>query len=321
MANFALEVTRLGFSLLQAVSPTLAGKAAFMMFCRTPPAKPKGEKAIAAHAAGAAKLAGAERFLLRLGGGRRAHAYRLNGGAIGRRKRYLMTHGWGSSSSYMADLIAMLAGTGAEVIALDFPGHGRAGGRFLHMGLAVKAIAAAQARFGAFDAVIGHSFGGAALMVSATRVLGNVEPIGGDRIVLIGSPSAMRWLFVDFGRAIGLKPQAQAVLEGEVERVTGRRLDDVDAGTAAGTLHRPVLVVHAEDDKEVSALHARRYANAGANVRLFWANGFGHRRIVSAEPVLKTIAGFLAEDISEADHPDGAEIIPIFEPPARRASS
>ena len=139
MAKFALEVTRLAFSLMQAVSPRLAGEAAFRLFCRTPPARPKGEKARAAHAAGLAKLAGAERFLLPVDG-RRAHAYRLNGGARGRRKRYLVTHGWGSGMAYMADLVTMLAESGAEVIALDFPGHGRAGGRFLHMALAVKAI-------------------------------------------------------------------------------------------------------------------------------------------------------------------------------------
>lgn len=325
MANFALEVTRLGFSLLQSVSPALAGKAAFALFCRTPSAKPKGGKAIAAHAAGAAKLAGAERFRLPLGSGRHAHAYRLNGGAIGRRKRYLVTHGWGSSSAYMADLIETLASGGAEVIALDFPGHGRSGGRFLHMALAVKAIAAAQARFGAFHAVLGHSFGGAALMVSATKVLDDVEPIGGDRMVLIGSPSEMRWLFVDFGRAIGLRPAAQAVLEGEVHRITGRRLDDFDAGRGGGALHRPVLVVHAEDDKEVSPSHARRYAAAGGMVRLFWANGFGHRRIVSAAPVLAAIAEFLAghevPSGGAGSGSDGADIITFFEPAARRTSS
>ena len=34
----------------------------------------------------------------------------------------------------------------------------------------------------------------------------------------------------------------------------------------------------------------------GPNVTLEWANGFGHRRIVSAEPVIDRIVGFFAED-------------------------
>ncbi len=315
MAKFALEVTRLGFSLMQAVSPRLAGEAAFRLFCRTPSAKPKGEKARAAYAAGVARLAGAEQFTLPVEG-RRAHAYRLNGGALGRRKRYLVTHGWGSGMAYMADLVTMLAGTGAEVIALDFPGHGRAGGRFLHMGLAVKAIAAAEARFGRFDAVIGHSFGGAALMVSASAILPDIKPVSCERMVLIGSPSEMQWLFTDFGRILRLKSAAQAALEDAVQRITGRRLEDFDAGKTAAGIGKPVLVIHAEDDKEVSAAHARRYAASGNHVRLSWANGFGHRRIMSAGPVLREVVAFLADEDIKKD----AEIIPISELPARRAS-
>ncbi|TBY04940.1 alpha/beta hydrolase [Rhizobium laguerreae] len=325
MANFALDVTRLGFSLLQAVSPDLAGRVAFRLFCRTPSAKPKGAKARAAHAAGAARLAGAERFTLHLAGGRQAHAYRLNGGARGKRKRYLVTHGWGSSAAYMAELVSMLSATGAEVVALDFPGHGRSGGRFLHMGLAVETIAAAEARFGAFDAAIGHSFGGAALMVSAAGLLPGVAPVTTERLVLIGAPSEMGWLFTDFGRMVDLRPAAQAALENEVHRVTGRRLEDFDAGEAAGVVGRPVLVIHAEDDKEVSSLHARRYGTAGKGVRLFWANGFGHRRIIGAAPVLAAIAAFLDGDRVIGEVPDesikkDAEIIPFFELPARRVA-
>ncbi|PDS77388.1 alpha/beta fold hydrolase [Rhizobium sp. L43] len=325
MANFALEVTRLGFSTLQAVSPDLAGRVAFRLFCRTPSPRPKGARAKAAHAAGATRLADAERFTLKLAGGAKAHAYRLNGGARGKRKRFLVTHGWGSSAEYMVALISMLSATGAEVVALDFPGHGRAGGRFLHMGLAVGAIAAAEARFGTFDAVVGHSFGGAALMVSAAGLLPGVAPVTCERLVLIGAPSEMHWLFAGFGRMIGLRPAAQAALEDRVHRVTGRRLDEFDAGNTVGAIGRPVLVIHAEDDKEVSPAHARRYGAAGRSVRLFWANGFGHRRIVAAAPVLGAIAAFLEGDrgeegVSDENIKKDAEIIPFFELPARRAA-
>ncbi|MBY4588948.1 alpha/beta hydrolase [Rhizobium redzepovicii] len=325
MANFALEVTRLGFSALQAISPDLAGRAAFRLFCRTPSPRPKGARAKAAHAAGAARLAGAERFTLKIAAGAKAHAYRLNGGALGKRQRLLVTHGWGSSAEYMAEVVSMLVATGAEVVALDFPGHGRAGGRFLHIGLAVGAIAAAEQRFGAFDAVIGHSFGGAALMVSAAGLLPGVAPVACERLVLIGAPSEMAWLFVDFGRMIGLHPAAQAVLEDEVHRVTGRRLEEFEARDTLGAIGRPVLVIHAEDDKEVPPTHARRYQAAGKDVRLLWANGFGHRRIVGAAPVLGAIAAFLdcdggEEGVSDESIKKDAEIIPFFELPARRAA-
>ncbi len=94
----------------------------------------------------------------------------------------------------------------------------------------------------------------------------------------------MGWLFTDFGRMVRLGPVTQAALEAEVGHVTGRTLDEYDAGRGVRDLGRSVLVIHAEDDKEVSAEHARAYATAGDHVRLLWANGFGHRRIVSAAP-------------------------------------
>jgi len=315
MAKFALGVTRLGLTALQALSPVLAGEAAFRLFCRTPPQRPQGAKAKAAHASGLKWLKNAERIELPLASGRRASAYRINGGALSKRRRVLVTHGWGSGMAYMTELIAHLAKDGAEVIGLDFPGHGRSGGRFLHMGLAVEAIAAAQERFGAFDAAIGHSFGGAALMVSATGILPQIRPIEVEKIVTIGSPSEMAWLFTDFGRVIGLGKPAQSALEAKVGRITGRELADFDVARPAGRLSARVLTIHAEDDKEVGAHHARRYAAIGETVRVFWANGFGHRRIIGAKPVLEEIEAFLGDRQREE-----AGIVPFVALPVRRAS-
>ncbi|MBB4569773.1 alpha/beta hydrolase [Rhizobium leucaenae] len=324
MPSFALKVTRLGMSSLNRISPRLAGKAAFKLFCLTPSRRPQGAKAEAAYAEGRARLNSAEQIMLSFQGGR-AMAYRLNGGAKGRRKRFLVVHGWGSSSEYMSELSVFLANTGAEVISLDLPGHGRSPGRFLNVRLAVSAIAAAAERFGAFDATIGHSFGGASIALAASGFLPRIEPILPGRLVLIGAPSAMGWLFTDFGGMMGLDAATQAALEAEVGHVTGRPLKDYDAGRNVHDLRRPVLVIHAEDDKEVSADHARAYATAGDHVRLFWANGFGHRRIVSAAPVLAAIGEFLAEAPAFAGQENALEtddetVISFHRTSARRVS-
>ena len=53
----------------------------------------------------------------------------------------------------------------------------------------------------------------------------------------------------------------------------------------------PILVIHAEDDKEVAFSNAEALARGwGPHVRLMRANGSGHRRIVSAPEV--TAAGW-----------------------------
>ncbi|MDE1995791.1 MAG: alpha/beta fold hydrolase [Rhizobiaceae bacterium] len=325
MPPFALKVTRLGLSVLGRISPQLAGRAAFRLFCLTPSRRPQGAKAKAAHADGRGRLDAAERIMLSFAGGR-SMAYRFNGGALGRRQRYLVVHGWGSGSEYMSELVVFLAGRGAEVVSLDLPGHGRSLGRSLNVRLAVAAIAAAAERFGDFDALIGHSFGGASIAIAATGLLPGIEPVSADRLVLIGAPSSMGWLFKGFGRMVGLDRASQSALEAQVARVTGRALKEYDAGRGVRDLAKPVLVVHAEDDKEVSADHARAYAKAGDHISLFWANGFGHRRIVSAAPVLETIGSFLAETPEPAvipeNHLESEEetVISFLKSGARRAS-
>ena len=55
----------------------------------------------------------------------------------------------------------------------------------------------------------------------------------------------------------------------------------------------PTLIVHARDDKEVDSEAAETYAAAGPHVRLHWADGFGHRRIIGAAPVVREVSDFV----------------------------
>jgi hypothetical protein len=45
----------------------------------------------------------------------------------------------------------------------------------------------------------------------------------------------------------------------------------------------------------VPAEHARRYARAGDHVQLHWADGLGHRRILSDKAVIERAVAFVAE--------------------------
>ncbi|MDX0431117.1 alpha/beta fold hydrolase [Sinorhizobium medicae] len=295
MASFAIKVIRLSLKAVAAVSAEKAGEAAFWIFCRTPGRKPKSAKETALLEAAAPVMQGSRKVTLSFGGGWVAarHFERRSGP---RHQRILLVHGWGSRSEYLATLIDRLLSSGAEVVALDLPGHGASPGRTLTMPQAVRAIDAAWRHFDGFDAAIGHSFGGASLACAAGAVLCDVPARVSGKLVLIGAPSEMTWLFKGFGRALGLKPKAQAAFEGMVERLSGRRIDGFDAARILAAVRKPVLVIHAEEDKEVPADHARRYAAAGSNAELHWANGLGHRRIVSAAAVVERVADFLREE-------------------------
>lgn len=300
MASFAIEVTRLGFKSISAFSPKAAGRLAFRLFSVTPGRRPKNpkEKALL-EAAGAVMARGKPVSLSFSGGWAMARHFEAEPGKLAT-KRILLVHGWGSRIDYLATMINGLVAGGADVIALDLPGHGASPGRTLTMPAAVRAIDAAWRHFGGFDVSVGHSFGGASLACAAGGLICDVSSHRAKRMVLIGAPSEMKWLFKDFGRFLRLSPKTQDAFEDVVVRLSGRRIEEFDAARMLGMLTMPTLVVHAEDDKEVSADHARRYASAGPNVSLHWANGFGHRRIVSAGPVIERINAFIHEQDRQA---------------------
>ncbi|WP_026613919.1 alpha/beta fold hydrolase [Ensifer aridi] len=299
MAPFATKVIRLSLKAVSAVSAEAAGRAAFWIFCRTPSRKPRNGKEAALLKAAAPVMERSQRVTLSFAGGWvvARHFERRPGGSG---PRVLLAHGWGSRSDYLATMIEGLLSSGAEVIALDWPGHGASPGRSLTMPQAVRAIDAAWRHFDGFDVGIGHSFGGASLACAAGAVLCDVPARVPEKLVLIGAPSEMTWSFKGFGKVLNLAPKAQAAFEGMVERLSGRRVDGFDATRILAALRKPVLVIHAEDDKEVPAEHARRYGTVGPNVELHWANGFGHRRIVSAAPVIDKISAFLAQERRES---------------------
>jgi pimeloyl-ACP methyl ester carboxylesterase len=300
MASFAIEVTRLVFKSLSAFSPQAAGRLAFRLFSVTPGRKPKNPKERSLlEAAGPVMARGKPVSLSFSGGWAMARHFEAVPGKPAA-KRILLVHGWGSRIDYLATMIDGLVVGGADVIALDLPGHGASPGRTLTMPAAVRAIDVAWRHFGGFDVSVGHSFGGASLACAAGGLICDVPSHRAKRMVLIGAPSEMKWLFKDFGRFLRLSPKTQDAFEDVVVRLSGRRIEEFDAARMLGMLTMPTLVVHAEDDKEVSADHARRYASAGRNVSLHWANGFGHRRIVSAAPVIERINAFIHEQDRQA---------------------
>lgn len=296
MASFGLKVIRLALQGAAAVSPAAAGRAAFRLFATTPGRRPRTAKEKELFARSEGWMRQAERVTLAFAGGT-AVAHRFAARPCQAFSgRVLVVHGWGSRAAYLSTLTEALVAAGHEVVALDLPGHGASRGRTLTLPMAVRAIDAAWQRFGGFDYFCGHSFGGASLACAASGLVPSVPAHRPRRLVTIGSPSEMTWLFKDLGRFLKLGAKAQVALESHVEKIAGAPLSAFDAANGAGRLKVPMLVLHAEDDKEVPALHARRYAASGPNVTLEWANGFGHRRIVSAEPVIDRIVRFLAED-------------------------
>ena len=295
MASFGLKVIRGVFAAAEHVAPRLTGRAAFELFCRTPNAKilSDGERRAVDRAAGF--MAEARHHRLKTKNGCvMVHEFRPEPGrrAAG---TVLVIHGWRSRTEYMRTLIEAYRDAGYKVVSLDLPGHGQSQGRRLTLVSAVEAARLTGEWFGPFVAVVGHSFGGA---VAANAVVGSVKdipPLAAERLVLIAAPSSLPEIFNDFSRMLSVGPRSQAAMADRVERIAGRPLHEFTGDRQLASTPVPTLVIHAPDDREVSADHARLYAGAGDHVRLYWADGLGHRRILADRGVVERAVGFVAE--------------------------
>lgn len=293
MASFGLRVIRSLFGLAEHVAPRLAGRAAFELFCRTP--SPKSLTSGERRAIDRAQDFMAQARHHRVGAGRGCvvvHEFRPEPGraAIG---TVLVIHGWRSRTEYMKSLIEGYRAAGYRVMSLDLPGHGQSSGRRLTMVNAVDAARAAGEWFGPFAAIVGHSFGGAVAVNAFVGSVAGVPPLAAERLVLIAAPNAMSKVFEGFGHYINLGSRSFSAMAEEVERIAGRPLAEFVSSRQLAKMPIPALVLHAPDDREVSADNAETLASAGDHVRLSWTPGLGHRRILSDPAVARKPSAFL----------------------------
>ena len=294
MASIGVKVIRSLFGAAEHVAPQISGKAAFELFCRTPNPKRLSEGERRAIDRAAVFMEEARHHRLKVG--KRCvmvHEFRPrqgreNAGTV------LVLHGWRSRTEYMKALIEAYRDAGYRVMSLDLPGHGGSTGRRLNLASAVRAAHVAGEWFGPFAAAVGHSFGGAVAVNAVAGSVVGIPPLAASKLVLIAAPSSMPDLFRDFGRYLNLGPRTQSAVAEQVRRIAGRPLHEFVGSRQLAETPVPTLVIHAPDDREVSADHADLFAQAGDHVRLRWAPGLGHRRILSDPAIVEDALGFVA---------------------------
>ncbi|MGH6760180.1 MAG: alpha/beta fold hydrolase [Phyllobacterium sp.] len=292
-----LKVIRLGFGILEHFSPQRAGRLAFYLFCRTPSRKPKNQVHARSLQQTDLALSKVQRLDLRIAAGSVA-TYFFEPRGIPTDRVSLVVHGWGSRSGDMLALINSMTDGGEAVVSLDLPGHGNSSGRSLTMVSAVAAIDAAWRQYGPFNAVVGHSFGGAVAINSARGSITCTPARLPDKLVTIASPSSLADVIENIQDMLGLGKRARIAMSDQVLRLAGKPLSSFDGGYQLAHMDLPVLVVHAPDDKEVALSHAETLADAGDHVQLYLADGFGHRRIIASKDIADRIASFVTNAAS-----------------------
>lgn len=198
--------------------------------------------------------------------GRRLFGWLLPGAADTPAPGVIVLHGWGSNAEMMLPIARPLQAAGMTVLLIDARNHGASDGdtfssmpRFAEdLDAAIRWLKAQPEAIPGQIAVIGHSVGAAAALLSASR---RDDLAGVISIAAFAHPDAMmrRWLAA---RHIPYMPLGWYVLR-YVQHVIGHRFDAIAPIHTIARINCPVLLVHGSDDSTVPvsdahAIHARR---------------------------------------------------------------
>lgn len=203
----------------------------------------------------------------------------------------LLSHGWSSHATRFLPWVDRLRGAGYAVIGFDQIGHGRSSGRRTTLPGFSDVLVEVARRFGKAAAVIGHSLGGAATVLSLA------EGIQAERVILIAPVADPIAAASRFGRFVGLAEHLSAHLFDEYEAQHPTRVSSLQAHLKAPAIASPALIVHDLGDREVPWSEGERIARHWPQARLLTTTGLGHHRVVDDVDVIDAGMKFLRGDV------------------------
>jgi len=259
------KIRRVGKMLnaLAAVSPGLAGKAAFRIFC-TP-------QRLSFRTKDLAFLATAQTATLPFEG-RSLRTY-IWEGKTADAPTILFLHGWESNAARWYKYIQATLAAGYKVMAVDAPASGHSGGKRLNVLVYSRTVQKIIGAYGAPYAVVGHSLGGAAAIFGLTLL----EAQRPERMVVMASFAESTRVIQDFASLLGANKAVLEALYHHIERKSGRPMDEYSVQKKAATLQDVRgLVIHDAQDEVAPVAEGAVIAQAW-QAQYLQTEGFGHR--------------------------------------------
>lgn len=280
----AVSAIAAGVRLTGSVSPRAGGALAFPLFMRVGPRTPVAPSDRATHDS-------ARRSTVRIPGLRRRGvdvvSYEWGTGD----ETVLLAHGWQSRASVFSPLIRELRGEGFRVVAFDAPANGDSPGRGTYLVDHLDTMERLQGRYGRFHAVVGHSFGALAALMSVH------DGLDAHRVVGIAGAADPLAFIEGFGDQLGLD---QATRDALAARFSAKLFpgggDPFARYSAARHPLRPetpLLLVHDRGDRRVPYAQSERLLAANPGARLVTTEGLGHNRVLRADVTLDAVVDFL----------------------------
>lgn len=202
-------------------------------------------------------------------------------------KKILLVHGWSGRGTQLFKIADELLKAGYSTISFDAPAHGKSPGKTTIMVDFIATILEIDNQFGPFEAAIGHSLGGMSVLNAIKKGLKV------NHAVVIGSGDIVEDIMDDFVAKLELKPIISTLLRLHFEKKYQEKMNSYSAFLAAKEIAIPVLVIHDNNDPEVSVkagIHIHKYLKNG---ELLLTDGLGHRKILGNHKVIEKTVQFI----------------------------
>lgn len=206
------------------------------------------------------------------------------------KKTLLFIHGWTGRGTQIVNYIEALNTMGYRVISFDGPAHGNSSGKQTSLLEFTDVVFALDQHYGPFDAAITHSFGGMVLVYAMSLGLKI------DRAACICPPKNFQVLVDNFQRILTLPDNVMKILIRKTYASHGQiTRDAVDTLNNVRNLSCRGLIIHDEDDIEISWHGGEDIARAWPGAKFIKTKGLGHRRIIHDKEVVRNIVDFIGD--------------------------
>jgi hypothetical protein len=267
---------RAGFRVASVMAPGAAAQLAKTLFFTPRHARVKDEER-------AVLVRGAP---FSLGSGEKTIAGRIWGD---RAPIVLLVHGWGGHAGQMTRLVDPLLAAGFRVVAIDLPAHGESEGRLSSVVHFADAIERAVSHFGGVHAIVAHSFGAAGTSLALSRGLST------KRAVFFAPPARFDSFWSRFRAGVGVNADVWERMVRDAESWLKVRFDGIAPIGLASMMSTPLLVLHADNDREIAFDEGRELAGRWPGAIFRPSAGLGHLGILRDEASVGAAVGFVSE--------------------------
>ena len=283
-----LQYLRTKFTTLGMVSPQVAGKLAFDLFC-TPYPKYKKRKAPAVfHQAKQIDLSIIGNGIKETG---KIHIHGFEWKPIiANGQTVLIVHGYASFAYKFEQYIQPLLKLGYRVLAFDAPGHGLSEGKHINIIIYQHAIEQIMKHAGPIDHFIGHSLGA----ITIAMIAETIENPAKHKFVLIAPATKTTSTFNNYFTMMHLSPAIRTAFLEELRKRTNHPITYFEADRAIQNYGGDLLWVHDKEDLVCPYEDLVDFEKkAPKNIKFLITNGLGHNKVYKTPEIIDKIMAFL----------------------------